>query len=298
MVAWRRPGERLPPPPTGTSCEWAEVDVLDRAAVDAAVEVTRPDQAFHLAGAAHVGHSWDNVSQTLAVNVLGTHYLLSALAAHAPSCRVLVTGSALVYRPADHALGEDDPLGPVSPYGLSKLGQEMTGLRAFKEAGLPVLVARSFNHIGPRQAASFSTAGFARQIARIEAGLAPPVLHVGNLDTRRDLTDVRDTIEAYRVLVARGLPGRIYNVCSGRAYPIARILDGLLGLARVPIDVRTDPSLLRRQDVPVILGDPARVAHDTGWVPRIPIEQSLADIVEYWRAVVLSETGPRGDAAT
>jgi GDP-4-dehydro-6-deoxy-D-mannose reductase len=293
ILAWRRPGEPLPPSPTGASCEWAEVDVLDRAAVAAAVAANPPAMVFHLAGVAHVGHSWDRAAQTLAVNVLGTHHLLSALQAVAPSCRVLISGSALVYRPQDRALSEDDPLGPVSPYGLSKLAQEMAGLQAFAESGLPVVVTRSFNHIGPRQDPSFSTPNFARQIARIETGLAPPTVLVGNLDARRDLTDVRDTVDAYRELLARGGPGRVYNVCRGIAYRVGDILEGLLAQARVPIEIRTDGALLRRHDVPVMLGSGARLAGELGWTPRIPIEQTLADILGYWRGMVAA-AGPEG----
>ena len=297
VIAWRRPGESLPPAPTGTGCEWAEVDVLDRAAVAAAVAANPPAMVFHLAGVAHVGQSWDRAAQTLAVNVLGTHHLLSAIQAFAPSCRVLISGSALVYRPQARALTEDDPLGPVSPYGLSKLAQEMAGLQAFAESGLPVIVTRSFNHIGPRQDPSFSTPSFARQIARIEAGLAPPTVLVGNLDARRDLTDVRDTVDAYHELLVRGEAGRAYNVCRGIAYRVGDILEGLRAQARVPIETRTDGALLRRHDVPVMLGSGARLARELGWVPRIPIERTLADILDYWRGIV-AETGRRGDAAT
>ena len=287
VVGWRRPGESVPP--SGIACEWEEVDVLDRPAVEEAVSAARPSAVFHLAGASHVGDSWDRAAQTLAVNVLGTHHVLSALAAAAPACRVLISGSALVYRPQDKALSEEDPLGPASPYGLSKLAQEMAGLHAVAESGLPVVITRSFNHIGPRQDPSFSTSSFARQIARIEAGLAPPVVVVGNLDARRDLTDVRDTVEAYRDLLARGRPGRVYNVCSGVAYRVGDILEGLRAQARVPIEIRTDPALLRPNDVPVMLGSPARLAGELGWLPRIPIERTLGDILEYWRAVVAAD---------
>jgi len=289
VVAWRRPGERLPAAPTGAGCEWAELDILDRAAVEAAVAAAKPSMAVHLAGAAHVGHSWDHAAQTLAVNVLGTHHVLSALARLTPGCRVLIAGSALVYRPQDRALSEDDPLGPVSPYGLSKLAQEMAALQAFAESRLDVVVTRSFNHIGPRQDPSFSTPSFARQIARIEAGLAPPSVVVGNLDARRDLTDVRDTVKAYLALLADGRPGRVYNVCSGVAYRVGEILEGLRAQARGPIQIRTDPALLRPHDVELIQGSRARLTSELGWEPQIPIERTLGDILEYWRRRVHQE---------
>lgn len=291
VVAWRRPGEGLPAPPTGATCQWREVDVLDRASVERALREAQPAAVFHLAGAAHVGQSWDRAAETLAVNVLGTHHLLSALAAAAPACRVLISGSALVYKQQDRALAEDDPLGPASPYGLSKLAQEMAGLRAFVESGQAVVVTRSFNHIGPRQDPSFSTPSFARQIARIEAGLAPPTMSVGNLDARRDLMDVRDTVAAYHALIRDGRPGAAYNVCTGRAFVVRDILDGLRAHARVPVEVRTDTSLLRRHDAPLMLGNPARLAAELGWAPRIPMAQTLRDILDYWRGVVAAEAG-------
>ena len=231
IVAWRRPGEALPPAPTGRRCRWMDVELLDREAVRAAIDEIRPAAVYHLAGAAHAGSSWDRVALTLEVNVLGTHNLLSALARHPSGCRVLVPGSALVYAAQDRALTESDPILPGRPYGLSKLAQEMLALRAGREGGLGVIVTRSFNHIGPRQDASFFASSFARQIARIERGLDEPVMRVGNLDARRDLTDVRDTVAAYRALVETGRAGTVFNVCSGRAYRVQEILDGVGDIA-------------------------------------------------------------------
>jgi GDP-4-dehydro-6-deoxy-D-mannose reductase len=284
IVAWRRPGEPLPPEPTGRRCRWMEVDILDRAGVRSALREVRPSAVYHLAGAAHAGRSWDRASLTLQVNVLGTYHVLSALAEQgATTCRTLIPGSALVYGPQERAITEADPVAPVSPYGLSKLAQELTGAHAGSEDGLPVLLTRSFNHIGPRQDASFFAASFARQIARIELGLAEPVLHVGNLDARRDLSDVRDTARAYAALIDRGRPGRIYNVCTGRAYRVGDVLDGLLARASVRIAVRTDSTLYRPRDLPLVLGDPRRLVSEVGWTPSVPMEQTLDDLLAYWR---------------
>lgn len=284
VVAWRRPGEALPAPPIGAGCTWMEVDILDRAAVERAVRDAAPSVVYHLAGAAHVGHSWSDSAATLAVNVLGTVHVLSALAARPAPPRALVSGSALVYRQQDRAIAEDDPLGPASPYGVSKLAQELTAVHAWRELGLPVVITRSFNHIGPRQSPSFSSASFARQIALAEAGRAPAELRVGNLEPRRDLTDVRDIVSAYRLLAARGRPGRVYNVCSGRAVRVGDVLDGLVAQARVPIAIRVDETLLRPHDAPLVLGNPGRLHEDTGWEPRVPLARTLCDLLEYWRA--------------
>jgi GDP-4-dehydro-6-deoxy-D-mannose reductase len=286
VVAWRRPGEPLPAPPTGARCRWMELDVLDESAVRRAVLEIRPALVYHLAGIAHAGGSWGRTYKTLEVNVLGTHHLLAALAAIDRPEKILVSGSALVYREQARAVAESDPVGPGSPYGLSKLAQEMTGAHAFLEQGLPVVLTRSFNHIGPRQDPSFFASSVARQIARAEHGLAEPVLEVGNLEGRRDLTDVRDTVQAYQAIAERGVPGRVYNVCSGQAYRIGDLLDALLSRASTPIAVRPDPARYRPHDAPLVVGDRSRLTDELGWVPRIPIEQTLTDLLDHWRRVV------------
>jgi GDP-4-dehydro-6-deoxy-D-mannose reductase len=283
IAGWRRPGEALPAPPTGTRTSWRELDLLDAEGVRRAVEETRPRIVYHLAGMAHVGGSWDRTYRTLEVNVLGTYHLLAALARLEPKPRVLVTGSALVYKDHDRAIAESDEIGPGSPYGLSKLAQELTGAHAGDELGLPVVLTRPFNHIGPRQDASFFTASVARQIAQIERGLAEPVLSVGNLEGRRDLTDVRDTVRAYRAIAEHGVAGRVYNVCAGQAYRIGDILEMLLAKARVAIAVRRDPARYRPHDSPLVLGDRSRLTNELGWAPTIPMERTLGDLLEYWR---------------
>ena len=151
------------------------------------------------------------------------------------------------------------------------------------ESGAPILIARPFNHAGPRQEDAYVTSAFARQIAEIEAGQAEPVLHVGNLDSRRDITDVRDTVRGYRAIVDRGAIGRPYNVCRGTAYRIGDLLDILLSIARVRVRVERDPSRLRPSDNPVVLGDRDRITAEIGWVPDIPIERTLADLLDDWR---------------
>jgi GDP-4-dehydro-6-deoxy-D-mannose reductase len=287
IVAWlRRSGGRddrpttSPPRPEITV---EDVDVLDAAAVRTAVARAHPSVVYHCAGAAHVGRSWSHAETTLSINVRGTHHVLEALRFAGIRAKLLVPSSAMVYRSGDEPLTEDHPLVPESPYGVSKLAQELLANRATAD-GVDVATARSFNHVGPRQNPSFVVSSFARQIAEIESGRRDAELVVGNLDARRDLTDVRDTVRAYVMLVQRGRPGRPYNVCSGRAVTIRELLDRLLSRARTRINVRVDPERYRPNDVPLVLGDPTRIQREVGWTAEIPLERTLDDVLEYWRA--------------
>ena len=263
---------------------WQQVDVLDRAQVRTAIRGLQPSVVFHCAGLPHVAESWANSGRALQVNALGTHHLLDAVREFSPHARVVVAGSALVYRQSEEALDERSPVGPSDPYGLSKLAQEMVALRA----ETPVVATRPFNHIGPRQQPSFATSSFAKQIADIEAGRREPIMLVGNLDSRRDLTDVRDTVRAYEALADRGMPGRIYNICTGTAHRVGDVLDRLIALARVQVTIEQDPARMRPSDNPVVLGDPARLTADTGWTPKIPIDRTLEDLLAWWRTQVAS----------
>jgi GDP-4-dehydro-6-deoxy-D-mannose reductase len=268
------------PPGDVAARSWTTVDLLDRAAVRAALDAARPSVIYHCGGIADVQDAWRSPARALQVNVIGTHNLVSACEELGLFCRVLITGSALVYKPQLRAITEDDPIGPPTTYGVSKLAQEMTAAAS----SLPVVLARPFNHAGPRQSPQFATSAFAQQLAAIEAGRSEAVMRVGNLESRRDVTDVRDTVRAYQALADRGEPRRPYNVCSGRAYSMRELLDILLSLARVRVRVDVDPSRLRPSDNPIVLGDHARVTADTGWRPEIPIEQTLSDLLDYWRA--------------
>ena len=290
VVGWRRPApgagaprERAADSPARFS--WREVDVLDAGEVGRAIEELRPDHVYHCAGAAAVAGSWNDRVSTLRTNVIGTEHLLAAIERAAPSARVLIPGSALVYRPQRGALAEDAEIGPVSPYGLSKLAQEMLAAR-YAADGLGVIRTRSFTHIGPGQDPSYAASSFARQIACIEAGRAEPALQVGDLDAQRDLLDVRDTVRAYRGLMEHGAPGAVYNVCSGAARPMREVLEGLVSLAGIPIEVRVDPARLRPSDYPVLCGDRRRITADVGWTPRIPLSETLRDLLDHWRAAV------------
>jgi GDP-4-dehydro-6-deoxy-D-mannose reductase len=167
----------------------------------------------------------------------------------------------------------------------------MVALTAWRDYGIPVVITRSFNHIGPLQAPAFAAPGFARQLARIEAGLMPPTLMVGNLEALRDLSDVRDTVRAYRALMQSGRTGTCYNVCSGTAISMQAMLDGLRAHVRVPVTVTQDPARMRPADTPIVLGDRSLLTADTGWEPTYPLETTLADLVEYWREQAGTEAG-------
>ena len=279
VVGWQRPGSDLPA--GNRSITWQAVDLLDRTAVREAIQRLQPQAVYHCAGAAHVGQAWDAARQTLATNVLGTHHVVEALRDFCPDAHLLNTSSALVYRPTGDPLGEDHPLVPASPYGLSKLAQELVGRG--NPSGPFVHIARPFNHFGPRQNPSFAGSGFARTIALIEAGRMRPEIQVGNLEPLRDLTDVRDTVRAYQLILERGTPGRPYNVCSGRPMKIGHLLDMMLKRARISIRVVVDPARYRPNDLPVVQGNPARIREELGWTPRISIEQTIEDVLAYWR---------------
>jgi GDP-4-dehydro-6-deoxy-D-mannose reductase len=280
--AFARAGGQPPAPRPGV--RWSALDLLDRGALRRALEATRPSVIYHCAGLADVQDAWKTPARSLRVNVMGTHNLVEACRDLGLACRVLVTGSAQIYRPRSEPIGEDDEIAPASPYGVSKLAQELTAAAS----GLPVLLVRPFNHAGPRQSPSYASSAFAQQIAEIEAGRREPLLRVGNLDARRDITDVRDTVRAYEALAQSGVPLRPYNVCSGRGYSMQEILDILLSFARVRARVEVDPARLRPSDNPIIVGSHARLTADTGWRPEIPIERTLSDLLDYWRSVTAS----------
>ena len=286
VIAWHRPGGA--PPRALPGVRWRAVDLLDRPATMQAMAEARPSAVYHCAGAAHVGRSWNSTETTLAVNVRGTHHVIEALREAAPDARLLIPSSAMVYAPLAEPLTEAHPLTPSSPYGLSKLAQELCG--EGNPGGPMVLVARPFNHFGPRQDPRFATSGFARRIADIEAGRWEPVLSVGNLDARRDLTDVRDTVRAYRSIMERGTPGRAYNVCSEQAPTIREVLEAMLTRAAVPIKIAIDPQRYRPNDVPLIVGSAARIRAELGWSASIPLQQTLDDLLEYWRDRARQET--------
>ena len=263
-----------------------ETDVADGAAVRRVMTDVSPEAVYHLAAMTHVGESWDNPSQVLRVNVLGTAEILAAARAQPATPRVLVVSSAEVYgvvAPEQLPLDEDTPTVPSSPYAASKLAAEAVALQAWRGYRQPVVVVRPFNHIGPGQSPNFIVPALAKRIieARRSGGTS---LRVGTLTTRRDFTDVRDVVAAYRLLVERGLPGEVYNVCSGRDVAMSDVAAQLMDLAGAALTLETDPELVRPVDVPVLRGDASRLHAATGWRPSTPLAKSLADVLASWEA--------------
>jgi GDP-4-dehydro-6-deoxy-D-mannose reductase len=247
---------------------------------------------YHLAGLASVRRSYGEVRRTLAVNALATLNLLEALVRQGTPPHLLLVGSAEQYGPVppdDGGFVEDSPQAPVSPYALSKVWQETLGGFYARTERWPILMTRTFNHTGPRQGPDFVCADFARQIARIELRLQEPVLRVGNLAAARDFLDVRDVVAAYRLILERGTPGAVYNVCSGKVVGIADVLQILLGHAVIKIKVEIEVARHRPIDIAVLHGNPGRLERETGWSRRRPLESTLLDLLEYWRGRVAPE---------
>ncbi len=263
-----------------------ETDVADGAAVRHVMTDIGPDAVYHLAAMTHVGESWENPSQVLRVNVLGTAEILAAARCLPASPRVLVVSSAEVYGvvgPAQLPLGEDTPSAPASPYAASKLAAEVVALQAWRGYGQPVIVVRPFNHVGPGQSPNFFVPALAKRIVEARRTGAAS-LRVGTLTTRRDFTDVRDVVVAYRLLIERGAAGEVYNVCSGHDVAMSEVAAQLLDLAQADLTLETDPELVRPVDVPVLRGDGARLLAATGWRAAIPLPTTLADVLASWEA--------------
>jgi GDP-4-dehydro-6-deoxy-D-mannose reductase len=262
-----------------------ETDVANAQEIGPAIVNAAPDVVYHLAALSHVGESWDSPSEVLRVNVLGTAEVLAATRRSGGDTKVIVISSAEVYgsiAPEMLPVDETAPVAPVTPYAASKAAAEQVALQAWRGYGQPVVVARPFNHVGPGQAPSFAVSALSRRI--VEAALSgAPTIAVGTLSTRRDFTDVRDVVRAYRGLAEVGAPGEIYNVCSGRDVAILDIAEALLKLSSADLKLVTDESLVRPVDVPVLCGDPTRISELAGWKPEIPLEETLRDVISYWR---------------
>jgi GDP-4-dehydro-6-deoxy-D-mannose reductase len=259
-----------------------EGDIRDPAVCLAQVRAAAPDAVLHLAAIASVADAWRQPGIVREVNVGGTRNLLAALVEAAPAARVLLVSSAEVYGAVaehDQPIGEDAPLDPISPYAESKVEAEAVT----RTSGLDVAIARPFPHIGPGQDTRFAIASFASQIAAIERGDAEPVIRVGNLDARRDLSDVRSVVEAYSVLLRTPGATGAFNVCSGVAHRIGDVLERLLARSAVRIEVVADPQRLRPADIPLLCGDPARIERELGWRPARSLDETLADTLAWFR---------------
>ena len=257
--------------------------------VEFVLEQARPDVIVHLAAMAVTGKSWRDPAMTLQINVGMQANILQAMVNLGLDCRVIVIGSSEEYgavSPEHLPADEETPFRPLNPYAVSKVAQDMLGLQYYLSHGLDVIRVRPFNHIGPRQSLGFVAPDFASQIARIEAGLQEPVMRVGNLEAKRDFTDVHDVVRAYHLLALGGEAGEVYNIGSGEAHSIQQVLDHLVGQSTVPIRVEPDPERMRPSDIPLVICDYAKLHACTGWQPSIPFTQSLTDVLDYWRTQV------------
>jgi GDP-4-dehydro-6-deoxy-D-mannose reductase len=275
----------------------AEVDVTDARALTEMVTSAAPDALCHLAAQSSVGASWTGQTATYQVNTLGAANVVEAALACSRPPRVLLISSAEVYgrvRPEELPIGEDHPFAPLSPYAASKAAAELVGLQAWLGSGLEVVRARPFNHTGPGQRPDFVVPGLARQVAEA-AARGSRILATGNLDARRDITDVRDVVRAYRDLLERGAPGEVYNVCRGVAVSIEEVARRLLDLAGVDLRIVVDPARVRAVDVPELRGDARRLHAATGWGPEMALDDTLADVLAYWQERTAAATvGPGG----
>jgi GDP-4-dehydro-6-deoxy-D-mannose reductase len=296
VIGLDRPGAPAPSlAALGRGVRVLSCDLAEPGAAARALEEARPDRVFHLAGASAVGASWSRRAEVLRANLEAAVQVLEGLRRR-PAPALLVS-SAEVYGLVPEArqpVGEDEPLAPVSPYGLSKACLELAAACYARAEGVPVVVARPFNHVGPRQGPGFVWSDIARQVAAIERGDQRPVLEIGATATRRDFTDVRDVVRAYWALLERAGPGQVYNVASERAVAIEEVLRGFLALARRPIEVRPAADRLRPVDIPLLVGRAARVRELTGWRPEVPLERSLADVLEDWRGRDAGAAAARG----
>ena len=270
--------------------QWWQLDLADADGVTRLMKTERPDVIVHLAAQSSVPASWKDPWATYQDNILCQLNLFRAIIETKLTPRILIISSNEVYgrptTPAELPYREDHPLRPNNPYAVSKATQDLMALQYHISHGLDVIVARSFNHVGPSQNAKFVMADFAHQIAQIEQGLCEPAMHLGNMAAQRDFTDVRDVAHAYLALIKGGDGGQVYNVCSGTPRSIQSVLDLMLSLSTVHITQDNDPAKFRPVDTPISFGDYAKLKATTGWEPQIKFEQTVMDLLDHWRSVV------------
>jgi len=264
----------------------SECDLRDATSVKQLLGRVRPDKIFHLAAQSFVPSSWNAPAESLTTNILGQLNIFEAVRELGIDPWIQIACSSeeygLVYE-NELPIRESNPLRPLSPYAVSKVGQDYLGYQYFKSFGLKVVRTRGFNHDGPRRGDVFVSSNFAKQLVEIERGKKPPLIQVGNLDARRDFSDVRDMVRGYWLSLERCEPGEVYNICSGNAYSIQEVLNLLLKISGREVRIETDPARLRPSDVPVLVGDSSKFRAATGWEPQIPYEKTLADMLSYWR---------------
>lgn len=263
-----------------------EADLLDAHSLYTVIDKIKPDYLFHLAAQSFVQSSWASPTQTLEVNITGSAHLFEAVRKTGLPVAIQIACSSEEYGkvlPTEVPIKETNPLRPLSPYAVSKLAMDYLGYQYHESYGMNIIRTRGFNHTGPRRGEVFAESSFAKQIAEIEKGKREPVVHVGNLEAKRDYTDVRDMVRAYYLAVQKCDPGEVYNIATGTAWKIRDVLDLLISLAKVKVEVKPDPSRMRPSDVEILIGDNTKFVQKTGWKPEIPFEKTMSDLLEYWR---------------
>jgi GDP-4-dehydro-6-deoxy-D-mannose reductase len=263
-----------------------ECDLRDATSVKTLLGRVRPDKIFHLAAQSYVPSSWNAPAESLTTNVLGQLNIFEAIRELEIEPWIQIAGSSEEYglvHEDELPIKETNPLRPLSPYAVSKVGQDYLGYQYHMSFGLKVVRTRGFNHDGPRRGDVFVSSNFAKQLVEVEKGKRPAVIRVGNLEARRDFSDVRDIVRGYWLSTERCEAGEVYNICSGKAYSIQEVLDRLIELAGVKVNVEPDPARLRPSDVPVLIGDCTKFKTATGWETEIPYDKTLADMLDYWR---------------
>ncbi|OGH37520.1 MAG: hypothetical protein A3B44_02915 [Candidatus Levybacteria bacterium RIFCSPLOWO2_01_FULL_38_21] len=273
-----------------TKIDLFKLNLIDEKKVLDIVRETKPDFIFHLAALTSPKASFDNPFETIKNNVRAQLNLLEAVRKlKYLNTRILIVSSAEVYgivEKKDLPIDEDTKLMPASPYAVSKITQDFLGLQYFLSHSLKIIRVRPFNHIGPRQSSHFVVASFAKKIAEIEKKKTEPILLTGNLESKRDFTDVRDMMQAYVLAIEKGKKGDVYNIGSGKSYTIFGILNKILSLSKTKIKVKLDKSLLRPSDNPDLLCNRTKFTNLTGWEPKIPIDKTLKDTLDYWRNII------------
>jgi len=266
--------------------ELHEADIKDVISLKKALADIRPDRIFHLAAQSFVPASWRLPAETFAINAIGQINLFEALLSLKLNPKIHIAGSSEEYghvNPDEVPMKETNPLRPLSPYAVSKVAQDLLAYQYFKSYGMKTVRTRGFNHTGPRRGDVFVTSNFAKQIAEIEKRKKEPVIHVGNLEAKRDFTDVRDIVRAYWLAAEKGEDGEVYNVGTGKAMAMKEMLDILLSLSKAKVKIKMDPERLRPSDVPILQSDCSKFVRLTGWKPQIPLEQTFKDLLNYWR---------------
>jgi len=282
VATYLAPSELSAKPPLPSGVRWEPLDLQDRARVDALVESTRADAVFHLGAQAYAGKAWESPADTFETNVLGTVYLYEALRRHPPREGAFLASSAAAYGAVDRLpMSEETLLRPVNPYGVSKACQDMLSLQYSLNFGLRIVRGRLFITTGPGKTGDVLN-DFAQRVAQLERAGQPGKLRHGNLEVRRDISDVRDVVRAIWLVFERGDPRQAINIGAGQSFPVRSIADSLLHLSRVPLTLEPDPTLFRPTDEPDIRSDISRL-RSLGYSPTIPLERTVEDSLDHWR---------------